>query len=165
VIVALWMYARRIDKSFWAVTDFLTPMVPIGLGLGRIGNFIGQELWGRPTEGWWGMRFPNDPSVLRHPSQLYEAFLEGLVLFAILFWFSSKPRARGVVSGLFLVFYGLFRFAVEFVRLPDDHLKDQLLFGWMTRGQQLCLPMLVGGAALIVWGVWAQKKRDQTSQS
>ena len=152
VVGALWLFGRRRGQSLAALGDFVAPLVPIGLGLGRLGNFIGQELWGRPTDGWWGMVFPADPQQLpRHPSQLYEMFLEGIVLFAALFWFSRKPRPAGAVSGLFLVLYGLFRFVVEFVREPDSHLADQLLFGWMTRGQALCLPMLGIGLILLIW--------------
>lgn len=153
VLVALWLYARKIEQPFLAVADFAAPLVPIGLGLGRIGNFIGQELWGRPTDSPWGMVFPRDPEGLaRHPSQLYEAFLEGVVLFAILFWFSRKPRPAGTVGGLFLLLYGLFRFAVEFLREPDQHIQFDL-FGWMTRGQILCIPMIVIGILLLKWAL------------
>jgi len=154
VLVALWLYARHIRQPFLALADFVAPMVPIGLGLGRLGNFIGQELWGRPTEGWFGMVFPNDPQQLpRHPSQFYEAALEGLVLFVVLMWFSRKPRPAGMVGGLFLVLYAGFRFLVEFVRSPDDHIGFDL-FGWMTRGQLLCLPMFAVGLAVILWAWW-----------
>lgn len=151
VMVAMGLYSRKIQRNFVDIMDFGAPWVPIGLAFGRLGNFIGAELWGRQTDGPWGMVFPTDPGVARHPSQLYEMFLEGIVLFAILFWFSSKPRPRGAVSGLFLVGYGCFRFAIEFVREPDAHLGFQAL-GWMTRGQQLCLPMILFGVALIYWG-------------
>lgn len=165
VIVALWVFSRRIKQPFWAVGDFMAPLVPIGLGLGRLGNFIGQELWGRETSGWWGMVFPNDPDKLvRHPSQLYELALEGIVLFVVLFWFSRKPRPAGAISGLFLLLYGLFRFVVEFAREPDSHLKEELLFGWMTRGQTLCLPMIVIGVLLIGWAWWKHTKEKQTLQ-
>ncbi len=151
VIIAVWLYSRKIRQPFLAVTDFVAPLVPIGLGLGRLGNFIGQELWGRPTEIWLGMRFPRDPEGLsRHPSQLYEAFLEGLVLFAVLFYLARKPRPRGMISGCFLLLYGLFRFLVEFAREPDLHIGFDL-FDWMTRGQVLSLPMIALGAGFIVW--------------
>ncbi|WP_461517577.1 prolipoprotein diacylglyceryl transferase [Porticoccus sp.] len=157
VLVALWLYSRHIQQSFLALGDFVAPMVPIGLGLGRLGNFVGQELWGRPTDAWMGMVFPNDPEQLpRHPSQLYEAALEGLVLFVLLMWFSRKPRPAGMVGGLFLMLYASFRFLVEFVRSPDNHIGFDL-FDWMTRGQLLCLPMFALGAGIMLWGWWQAK--------
>ncbi|WNZ58595.1 prolipoprotein diacylglyceryl transferase [Microbulbifer sp. MKSA007] len=156
VMLATALYARKIGTTFPALIDFVAPLVPIGLGLGRIGNFIGQELWGRETEGPWGMVFPKDPDLLvRHPSQLYQAFLEGLVLFALLWWFSSKPRPRLAVGGMFVMLYGVFRFLVEFVREPDGHIGFDL-FGWMTRGQLLSLPMIIAGIALLVWSYKTQ---------
>jgi phosphatidylglycerol---prolipoprotein diacylglyceryl transferase len=149
VIAVLFWYARRLGQPFLALTDFTAPLVPIGLLLGRIGNFIGQELWGRPTDAWYGMVFPRDPSQLaRHPSQLYQAALEGLLLFLVLLWVASKPRPRGFASGIFLLLYSGFRFLVEFVREPDSHLQD-LLFGWMSRGQALSVPMAALGCFLI----------------
>ncbi len=151
VMVAMALYSRKIKQNFVSVMDSVVLLAPIGLAFGRLGNFIGAELWGRQTDVSWGMVFPTDPGVIRHPSQLYEMFLEGIVLFVILFWFSCKPRPRGVISGVFLIGYGCFRFAVEFVREPDAHLGIQAL-GWMTRGQQLCLPMVIFGVALLVWG-------------
>jgi phosphatidylglycerol:prolipoprotein diacylglycerol transferase len=153
VIIAMALYARRIDQKFIDIMDFVTPLVPLGLGFGRLGNFIGQELWGRATDpdAPWAMVFPQDPEGLyRHPSQLYQAFLEGLVLFIILFWFSRKPRPRAAVSALFLVLYGIFRFIVEFVRTPDAHIGFDM-FGWMTRGQVLCIPMVVIGLGILAW--------------
>ncbi|MFS1525165.1 prolipoprotein diacylglyceryl transferase [Microbulbifer sp. 2304DJ12-6] len=166
VMLATAWYARKIGTTFPALIDFVAPLVPIGLGLGRLGNFIGQELWGRPTQGPWGMVFPKDPELLaRHPSQLYQAFLEGLVLFALLWWFSSRPRPRLAVGGLFVLLYGVFRFLVEFVRAPDGHIGFDL-FGWMTRGQLLSLPMIAAGIALLVWSYRTQPSpegRDRSS--
>jgi phosphatidylglycerol:prolipoprotein diacylglycerol transferase len=151
VAIAMAWFARSIGRSAGEVLDFLAPLVPPGLGFGRIGNFIGQELWGRPTDLPWGMVFPRDPEGLaRHPSQLYQALLEGLVLFVVLWWFSSKPRPRWAVSGLFLALYGLFRCLVEFVREPDAGVGF-VAFGWLTRGQMLSLPMLAGGLLLLGW--------------
>ncbi|MYM63483.1 prolipoprotein diacylglyceryl transferase [Pseudomaricurvus sp. HS19] len=150
VIAAMALYAWKIKVPFFRLMDFVAPLAPLGLGFGRLGNFIGQELWGRATDVSWGMVFPRDPlGLARHPSQLYQAALEGLVLFVVLYWFSSKPRPRMAVSGLFLVLYGSFRFAVEFVREPDSHIGLDAL-GWMTRGQELSLPMVVLGVVLLV---------------
>jgi phosphatidylglycerol:prolipoprotein diacylglycerol transferase len=149
VMAAMWLYGRKVNRHPMDLLDFIAPVVPIGLGMGRLGNFIGQELWGRASDVPWAMVFPKDPSGLaRHPSQLYQAFLEGLVLFLILYLFSMKPRPRYAVSGLFLLFYGIFRFSVEFFRQPDAHLGFDL-FGWMSRGQLLSLPMIVAGCILL----------------
>jgi phosphatidylglycerol:prolipoprotein diacylglycerol transferase len=159
VTLAMLVYARQHRISFLSLMDFVAPMVPLGLGFGRLGNFIGQELYGRVTQGPWGMIFPHagDPEgVARHPSQLYQATLEGLVLFIIVFWFSVKPRPRGAVAGVFLIFYSIFRFLVEFVREPDDGVYSLLLNG-MTRGQDLCIPMFLLGVGLIVWGYKCNK--------
>lgn len=152
VIIAMAWYARKNAVHFGRLWDFVAPLVPLGLLLGRLANFLNQELWGRPTDVSWGMIFPRtDPLFLvRHPSQLYEAFLEGLVLFAILWIFSRKPRPTFAVGGLFLFFYGTFRFAVEFFREPDAQIGFAAL-GWMSRGQQLSLPMIIIGAALFVY--------------
>ncbi|QBQ56444.1 prolipoprotein diacylglyceryl transferase [Nitrosococcus wardiae] len=152
VLVAMAIYARKVGKRFFQVTDFVAPLVPIGLGAGRIGNFINGELWGKVTDVPWGMVFP-DPragDLPRHPSQLYEAALEGVALFLILWFFSSRPRPTMAVSGLFLLCYGLFRFIVEFVRVPDAHL-GYLAFGWLTMGQVLSLPMILIGVILLGW--------------
>ena len=160
VIFALYIFARRNNIRFLQLGDFVAPLAPIGLFLGRMGNFIGQELWGRSTEGWWGMVFPNDPEQLaRHPSQLYEAFLEGIVIFVVLTWLALRPRATGLLSGLFLIMYGCFRFLVEFVREPDSHLQD-LFLGWITRGQVLCLPMILIGIVIIYFSVQAEKTKN-----
>lgn len=160
VIVAMMIYAKRVDRSFIGLMDFVAPMVPLGLGFGRLGNFIGQELWGRVTDVPWAIVFPKamDPEgVGRHPSQLYQACLEGLLLFIIVFWFSAKPRPRGAVSGIFLIAYGTFRFATEFVREPD---KGVALVGWMTRGQLLCLPMFAVGLGLLIYAYVVTGKSD-----
>lgn len=148
VIAAMYLFGRKHGKTLFTMTDFVAPLVPIGLGAGRIGNFIGGELWGRVTDVSWGVVFPHAGSLPRHPSQLYEAFLEGLVLFAILWWFSSKPRPKMAVSGLFLILYGLFRSLVEFVREPDAHLQF-IAYEWLTMGQLLSLPMIVLGMGLL----------------
>ena len=150
VLVALALFARANGRAFFEVTDFLAPVVPVGLGSGRIGNFINGELWGTPSNLPWAMVFP-DPragGIPRHPSQIYEALLEGLVLFIVLWLFSSKPRPRMAVSGLFLLLYGIFRFSVEFVRQPDANL-GYLAWGWLTMGQVLSAPMIIAGAVLL----------------
>lgn len=145
VLAAMMIYAKINGRTFFQVTDFLAPAVPPGLGFGRFGNFINGELWGKETTAPWGFKV-NDQVL--HASQLYEALLEGLLLFIILWWYSSKPRAKRTVSGLFLLGYGVFRFLVEFVRVPDSHL-GYMTFGWMTRGQQLCIPMILFGLYLL----------------
>ncbi|WP_415892766.1 prolipoprotein diacylglyceryl transferase [Neptuniibacter sp. PT8_73] len=148
VIAAMYLFGRKHGKSLFTMTDFVAPLVPIGLGAGRIGNFIGGELWGRVTDGPWGVVFPRGGDLPRHPSQLYEFALEGLVLFVVLWWFSSKPRPKMAVSGLFLLLYGLFRSLVEFVREPDAHLQF-IAFEWLTMGQLLSLPMILLGVFLV----------------
>jgi len=144
VLLACWLYGRKTGRTFFVVTDFIAPFITIGLGAGRMGNFINGELWGRPTELPWGMVFPYVDAQPRHPTMLYEAFLEGLVMFIILWWFSSKPRPTMAVSGLFLICYGVFRLGIEFIREPDAHL-GYLAFGWVTMGHILSLPMLLCG--------------------
>jgi len=146
VMVALWLYGRKIGKGLWEIGDFVAPLVPIGLGTGRVGNFINGELWGKPTDVAWSF---NINGVGLHPSQLYEALLEGLVLFIILLVFSAKQRPRMAVSGMFLLFYGLFRFYIEFYRVPDADL-GYLVLGWVTMGQILSTPMILAGVALLV---------------
>ncbi|MDT8428695.1 MAG: prolipoprotein diacylglyceryl transferase [Pseudomonadales bacterium] len=148
VIFAFWLYARTLQKPWFDVLDFISPMVPFGLGAGRLGNFIGGELWGRPTDVPWGMVFPHVDQLPRHASQLYQFFLEGVVLFALVWWFSSRQRPRYAVSGLFAVGYGCFRLLVEFFREPDAQLGF-IALDWMTMGQLLSLPMILVGIALL----------------
>lgn len=148
VMTSLYFFARKFHKTFWQVADFVAPLVPVGLLFGRIGNFINGELWGRPTDVPWAMVFPHVDGLPRHPSQLYEAFLEGVVLFVILWLYVRKPRPTMASSGLFLLGYGCFRFFVEFFREPDAHLGF-IAFGWMTMGQLLSLPMIVAGILLL----------------
>ena len=145
VIVALWWYARKRRIRLLELTDFAAPLVPLGLGFGRIGNFINGELWGKPTDVPWGFIVNG---VGRHPSQLYEALLEGLLLFVILWTYSAKERPYMAVSGLFLLCYGSFRFLVEFWRLPDADI-GYLAFGWLTMGQVLSTPMILAGAVML----------------
>ncbi len=158
VITAMWLYQKKQGWGFWKTMDFVAPTVPIGLCFGRIGNFINGELWGRVTDLPWGMVFPFGGPLPRHPSQLYQALLEGLALFVILWLYSSKPRPVGAVSGLFLMGYGVFRFGVEFVREPDAHI-GYLAFDWFTMGQLLTLPMIIAGLALILWA-YTSKSRE-----
>ncbi len=149
VLIAMWLYGRKLGNTMWQMTDFVAPFVPIGLGMGRIGNFINGELWGKPTEVPWGFLY--EGQVL-HPSQLYEAILEGLVLFVVLWFYSAKPRPYMAVSGLFLLLYGVFRSLVEFYRVPDAHMGDSgyLAFGWLTTGHLLSAPMIVAGVIMLV---------------
>ncbi|HWU70545.1 MAG TPA: prolipoprotein diacylglyceryl transferase, partial [Pseudoxanthomonas sp.] len=176
VLLASWWWARRHKLHFFDVMDFVAPLVPAGLGFGRLANFVNGELWGKYTETNWGVIFPTtDPNVsglglnatqlqaqyaagmldrfARHPTQLYEALLEGLVLFCVLWWYSRKPRPRYAVSGLFALLYGVFRFAVEFVRVPDQQLQ-YLAGGWLTMGQLLSLPLVVVG---LYW-LWLSRR-------
>lgn len=149
VLLAVFWFARKQKKPFWALMDFIAPLVPIGLGAGRIGNFINAELWGKASSVPWAMIFPTDPAQLpRHPSQLYQFALEGVALFVILWLYTRKPRPTMAVSGLFALCYGIFRFAVEFVRVPDAQL-GYLAFDWLTMGQILCLPMMAVGILLM----------------
>lgn len=148
VIVGIALFARKMKLSLLEVGDFVAPAAPLGLFFGRMGNFINQELWGKVTELPWGMVFTNGGPLPRHPSMLYEAFLEGLLLLAILWFVARKPRSAGTLSGLFLIGYGISRILVEFVRVPDEHL-NYLLFDWVTMGQILSLPMIILGLFLV----------------
>ena len=149
VVLALAWFARTRRQNWLAITDFIAPLVPLGLGAGRVGNFINAELWGRAAEVPWAMVFPNVDRVPRHPSQLYEFALEGVALFALLWWYSARPRARGAASALFLIGYGVFRFTVEFTREPDSFLG--LLALGLSMGQWLSVPMVIAGVALFLW--------------
>ena len=169
VIVAMFWFGRRTRRSFWQVADFVAPMVPLGLAFGRLGNFIGGELWGRLTDAPWAMIFAKSTGfgahettalneawrsgaldhLARHPSQLYQAGLEGLALFIILMWYSRQPRPAASVSGLFLIGYGVFRLVAEFFRQPDQHLGF-LAMDWLTMGMLLSLPMIAAGF-IIMW--------------
>ena len=143
VLAAMVVFSRKYQKPWLSIMDFVAPLVPIGLGAGRMGNFINGELWGRPTDVPWGMVFPRVDDLARHPSQLYEFGLEGIVLFGLLWWYSSKPRPAGTISALFLLGYGSFRFIAEFTREPDSYLG--LLSLGMSMGQWLSLPMIIFG--------------------
>jgi phosphatidylglycerol---prolipoprotein diacylglyceryl transferase len=145
--IAFTAWRHRID--FLRLADFVVPLCPLGIAAGRLGNFINGELYGRVTDVPWGMVFAGAGPLPRHPSQLYQFALEGAALFALVWWFSSRPRARGAVSGVFLMGYGAFRFVAEFFREPDAFLG--LLALGLTMGQWLCLPMIAAGLALFVW--------------
>ncbi|MBS0321833.1 MAG: prolipoprotein diacylglyceryl transferase [Proteobacteria bacterium] len=160
VLVAMALYAHARHKRWLEVTDFIAPLCPLGLAAGRLGNFINGELWGRPTGGDWGMIFPAVDNLPRHPSQLYELGLEGIVLFVVLWTFSSRPRPLGAVSGLFLIGYGVARFTVEFAREPDAFL-GYLAFG-LTMGQWLSLPMIVAGALMMAWAYRRARRTQPT---
>ena len=145
VMAAMWLYSRKLGVRMWGLWDFVAPLAPLGLFFGRIGNFINGELWGKPTDVPWAFKVGNE---VLHPSMLYEAILEGLVLFVILWMFSARERPFMSVSGMFLLFYGIFRFLVEFVRVPDSHL-GYLAFDWLTMGQVLSTPMILLGGAML----------------
>lgn len=160
VLIATLFMARRYQKNFWDITDFIAPLIPLGLFFGRIGNFINGELWGIPTDQSWGILFPMDPEGLyRHPSQLYQALGEGLLLFLLLWLFTRTSKPRFAASGLFLIGYGVARFSVEFFREPDHHIG--YLFGdWFTQGMLLSLPMIIFGVLLMTL---AYRNKDKGS--
>ena len=156
VIAAMAILARKFKLQWLAVTDFIAPLVPLGLGAGRIGNFINAELWGRPTDASWGMVFPNVDTLPRHPSQIYEFALEGVVFFVLLWVYSAKPKPVGAVSGMFLIGYGVFRSVAEFFREPEDGFMGVLTLG-VSMGQWLSLPMIIAGIWMIAWANKKQK--------
>ena len=171
VMVAVAWWSLKQKRHVFDTMDFVAPLVPAGLGFGRLGNYIGGELWGKPTGSHWGVIFPNSDlgpytglpmeqlralhasgaldAYARHPSQLYQAALEGLAMFLLLFFFSQKPRPRYAVSGMFALLYGLFRIAVEFVRVPDAQLGYRFGTDWLTQGMILSLPLVVVGLFLL----------------
>ncbi len=171
VMLAMVLFARKYQKTAFQTLDFIAPCVPTGLMFGRLGNFINDELWGRPVVDQsfaLAMKFPTGGDVLRHPSQLYEATFEGLVLFLVLWIFSLKPRPRMAVSALFLLGYGMARFGIEFFREPD--FDQHLWFGWMSKGQLLTVPMLVIGVLMLCYAYsrniydWGSKSTAQNDQ-
>ncbi len=164
-LLGLWWFAHRTGRSVLAVTDFIVPMAPIGLGLGRLGNFANTELPGRATESMFGLIYPCGADAIRainplctgqweafarHPSPLYQAFAEGVVLFLVVWLFASKRRPLGAVTGVFLITYGSLRLITEYFRQPDGHLGF-IAFEWLTMGQILSVPMIVAGIFLLSW--------------
>ena len=167
VVAAMAWFGRRVNRGFWQVADFVAPLAPIGLGLGRLGNFANTELPGRVTEAPWGLVYPCNAdavrsinvlcsgeweSFARHPSSLYQAFAEGVVLFMLVWWVAARPRPAGLVSGTFLCGYGILRFITEWFREPDRHIGF-LAFDWLTMGQLLSLPMAIVGMLAILWAL------------
>lgn len=149
VLVAMTIYSRMLKKPFLELTDFIAPVIPFGLAAGRIGNFINGELWGKVSNVPWAMVFPNGGPFPRHPSQLYEFGLEGVILFVLIWIYSSKPRPLGAVSGFFAIGYGVGRCIAEFYRMPDAPI-GYLAFGWVTEGQLLSIPLILIGVMLMV---------------
>ncbi|WP_300338091.1 prolipoprotein diacylglyceryl transferase [Accumulibacter sp.] len=150
VLVAMWLYARKTGKTWLEITDFIAPLVPLGLATGRLGNFINGELWGRTADPAlpWAMVFPWVDDLPRHPSQIYQAGLEGVALFGLLWLYSSRSRPRGAVSGAFLIGYGSLRWVAEYFRTPDDGILG--LSYTVSMGQWLSLPMVIAGIAFVV---------------
>ncbi len=151
VLLAMVIFNKKYQFTFFQTTDFIAPLIPLGLGFGRIGNYINGELWGRVTDSSWGILAPDQSGLWekRFPTQLYEALLEGFVLFSILWLFSNKKPQVMATSSLFLIFYGIFRFIIEFVRAPDSHI-GYLAFDWLTMGQLLSIPMIFIGIYLLI---------------
>ena len=157
-LIGLYLFGKHFQKPFLEVADFTAPLIPLGLGAGRMGNFINGELWGRPADLSWAMIFPHVDHLPRHPSQLYELSLEGIALFFILFFYTLKPRPTGYATALFFVLYSLFRFTIEFFREPD--IQIGFIFNhWLTMGQLLTIPVLLLG--ILIW--WYQKSYAKLS--
>jgi phosphatidylglycerol:prolipoprotein diacylglycerol transferase len=151
VMVGIIYFCKKNQIPFFEISDFIVKLVPIGLFTGRIGNFINGELWGKPTDLVWGVIFPKIDNLTRHPTQIYEAFLEGIVLFVILNFSIPKNTRTSRVTAYFLIFYSLFRFIIEFFREPDAHI-GYLIFSWVTMGQILCAPMFLLGIYILKYG-------------
>jgi len=151
VLLAMGLYARKTKRTWLDITDFIAPLVPLGLAAGRIGNFINGELWGRVCDPSlpWAMVFPQVDNLPRHPSQLYQAGMEGVLLFIVLWIYSGAARPRGAVSGVFLIGYGCFRFLAEFFRTPDEGIFG--LSDVISMGQWLSLPMILVGLVMLGW--------------
>jgi phosphatidylglycerol:prolipoprotein diacylglycerol transferase len=175
-VAALWWFGRRTRRTFFQVGDFVAPLVPIGLGFGRLGNFANTELPGRATESALGLIYPCSAEAIRsinqlctgtwesfarHPSPLYQAFAEGLVLFVVVWFVSRQPRRPGLVSGVFLIGYGILRFITEFFREPDSHIHFATL-DWLTMGQRLSIPMVVIGILFVLWPAFRQTPQPDT---
>ena len=163
VLLAVLIYAKKSKRHYFDITDFGAAMVPLGFAAGRLGNFIGGELWGRPApeDLPWAMVFPHIDQIPRHPSQLYQFALEGVALFALMFWFSHKSRPRMAATGLALMAYGIFRSIAEFYRQPDAHLNF-IAFDWLTMGQLLSAPMIIVGLGLLVWAYQRDRVPNQS---
>jgi phosphatidylglycerol:prolipoprotein diacylglycerol transferase len=164
VLIAMFLFGRRYNKTFFQTIDFIAPLVPLGYFAGRVGNFINGELWGRPTDVPWGMVFPHVDMQVRHPSMIYQGLLGGVVLFIIIWIYSSKPRPVMAVSGLYLVGAGTFRIINEFFRQPDAHLGF-IAFDWLTMGQLLSVPLVLAGAGLLVYAYRAKPATEQIIQT
>jgi phosphatidylglycerol:prolipoprotein diacylglycerol transferase len=157
VILMVWLWGRKQRRHFFDITDFIAPIIPVGLAAGRIGNFLQGELWGKVTNVPWAMIYPQAGPLPRHPSEIYEFLLEGVLLFVILWFYSAKPKPRMAVSALFLIGYGCMRCFIEFFRMPDPQ-YGYIAFGWLTMGQILSFPMIIIGIVLLV--ISYQKKKS-----
>lgn len=164
VLFAMWLFGRKHNRHFFDITDFIAPLVPVGIGAVRFANFINGELWGRVTQSPLGMVFPTGGPLPRHPSQLYEMFLEGVVLFFIVWFFSARPKPRMAVSGVFALGYGSFRFIAEFFRQPDEHLGF-IAFNWLTMGQLLSTPLIILGITLLFLAYRHNNSQTNTEQA